>query len=109
MPPISMSAAARSYFYFELDGPNDRVMHFMGEGEAMRHIVVGNEESVISPPWSIRLRIGHQSLCCPIWAMAGENQDYTDMNVLDICQLINFLPLAEENDVTIPNEGHRRA
>jgi 4-deoxy-L-threo-5-hexosulose-uronate ketol-isomerase len=69
-----------AYLYWGM-APEARVLHLMGEPHETRHLFIGNEEGAISPPWSVHSGAGIGAYTF-IWAMAGDNVDYTDMDFI---------------------------
>ena len=85
MPCHTHERRMESYFYFDIP-QNQRVLHLMGEPQETRHLFINNEEAIVSPSWSIHSGVGTASYSF-IWAMAGENMHFTDMDAVNILDL----------------------
>ncbi|CCE99915.1 5-keto-4-deoxyuronate isomerase (plasmid) [Sinorhizobium fredii HH103] len=78
MPAHTHDRRMEAYLYFEV--PKDAfVVHLMGRPEATGHLIVRNEQAVISPPWSVHCGAGTSSYAF-IWSMAGDNKSFKDMD-----------------------------
>jgi len=85
MPAHTHNRRMEVYLYFDVK-EDQRVFHFMGQPDETRHLVIANEEAVISAPWSIHSGCGTANYSF-IWGMAGENQSFADMDFVEIKNL----------------------
>ncbi|MDD3928461.1 MAG: 5-dehydro-4-deoxy-D-glucuronate isomerase [Sphaerochaeta sp.] len=78
MPAHTHERRMEVYFYFDIR-EKQALLHLFGEPQQTRHVMVGNEEAVINPSWSIHSGVGTSNYTF-IWSMCGENRTYTDMD-----------------------------
>jgi 4-deoxy-L-threo-5-hexosulose-uronate ketol-isomerase len=86
VPPHTHTRRMESYFYFDIPAEH-QVFHYMGEPQETRHLAMKNHQAAISPPWSVHFGCGTTNYAF-IWAMAGENQVFSDM---DQCAIVDLL------------------
>jgi 4-deoxy-L-threo-5-hexosulose-uronate ketol-isomerase len=85
MPSHLHDRRMEAYFYFDLP-ESQRIIHFMGEPNETRHMFFNNEEGIVSPSWSIHSGVATAAYSF-IWAMAGENSSFADMDFVNIMNL----------------------
>lgn len=85
MPCHTHDRRMEVYLYFDLTEDNV-VFHLLGGPDETRHIVMRNDQATISPNWSIHSGTGTSNYTF-IWAMAGENKEFTDMDAVAMNEL----------------------
>lgn len=85
MPAHTHDRRTECYLYFDL--PEDaRVLHILGQPQETRHLVVADQEAIISPSWSVHSGVGTSAYSF-VWAMAGENQSFDDMDTFPVAEM----------------------
>lgn len=85
MPPHLHERRMEAYVYFDM-APEDRVIHLMGRPEETRHLIVADGDAILSPAWSIHMGAGTGPYAF-VWAMTGENQEYTDVDPVPVSRM----------------------
>lgn len=85
MPPHQHDRRTEAYLYFDLPA-DDRVAHYMGVPGRLRTTTLRNLEAVVSPSWSLHFGTGTTNYAF-VWVMAGENQDFADMDQVAVTEL----------------------
>jgi len=85
MPAHTHDRRTECYLYFDV-AEDARVIHLLGERTETRHLVVADRQAIISPSWSLHSGVGTSSYSF-VWAMAGENQAFDDMDPAPVTDL----------------------
>lgn len=86
VPPHTHDRRSEVYFYFDI-AADQRVFHMMGEPQETRHLIVANNQAIVSASWGVHFGCGTGNYSF-IWAMAGENKEFTDMDPAPIATLL---------------------
>lgn len=86
MPPHTHQRRSEIYLYFSLD-PEAIVVHLMGKPDETRSLILRNQQVVLSPPWSIHAAAATKNYAF-VWAMGGENQEFSDMDAVAMGDLL---------------------
>jgi 4-deoxy-L-threo-5-hexosulose-uronate ketol-isomerase len=86
MPAHTHQRRSEVYLYYGL-GPDDLVVHLMGKPRETRNVIVRNRQAVFSPSWSVHSGAGTRNYSF-VWAMGGENQEFSDMDAVPMQSLL---------------------